>query len=63
MYRVISKRTDGIHTGIALGGDRYTGSTFEDIILRYEANNEISMIVMLGEVGGRDELRIAELIE
>lgn len=28
MYRVISTRTDGIHTGIALGGDRFVCSTF-----------------------------------
>lgn len=63
MYRVISKRTDGIHTGIALGGDRFTGSTFQDIILDYESNPEIRMIVMLGEVGGRDELEVAHHIE
>ena len=50
MYRVIAKRTDGIHTGIALGGDRFTGSIFADIILEYESMPEIEMIVMLGEV-------------
>ncbi len=63
MYRVISKRTDGIHTGIALGGDRFTGSVFADVILEYESNPEIRMIVILGEVGGRDELEVAELIQ
>lgn len=62
MYRVISKRTDGIHTGIALGGDRFTGSIFSDIVLRYEENPEIKMIVLLGEVWGRDELEVAELV-
>lgn len=62
MYRVISKRTDGIHTGIALGWDRFTGSVFQDIILEYERNPEIKMIVMLWEVWGRDELDIARLI-
>jgi ATP-citrate lyase alpha-subunit len=63
MYRVISKRTDGIQTGIALGGDRFTGSVFRDIVTEYASDPEISMIVMLGEVGGRDELEIAEMIE
>lgn len=62
MYRVISARTDGIHTGIALGGDRFVGSTFRDIVLEYEQNPEIKMIVMLGEVGSRDELDVAALI-
>lgn len=62
MYRVIAKRTDGIHTGIALGGDRFVCSTFRDIVLDYESNPEIEMIVLLGEVGSRDELAVAELI-
>ena len=63
MYRVISKRTDGIHTGIALGWDRFVCSTFRDIVLEYEANPEIRMIVLLGEVGSRDELEVAELLK
>lgn len=63
MYRVISSRTDGIHTGIALGGDRFVASTFRDIVLEYESNPEIRMIVLLGEVGSRDELEIVELLK
>jgi ATP-citrate lyase alpha-subunit len=62
MFRVIGTRTDGIHTGIALGGDRFVCSTFRDIVLDYEIDPEIKMIVMLGEVGSRDELEIAELL-
>jgi ATP citrate (pro-S)-lyase len=63
MFRVIGTRTDGIHTGIALGGDRFVCSTFRDIVLDYNQNPEIKMIVMLGEVGSRDELEIAELLK
>ena len=62
MFRVIGTRTDGIHTGIALGGDRFVCSTFRDIVLDYNQNPEIQMIVMLGEVGSRDELEIAKLL-
>ncbi len=62
MFRVIGTRTDGIHTGIALGGDRFVCSTFRDIVLDYAANPEIRLIVMLGEVGSRDELEIVELL-
>ena len=62
MYRVISKHTNGIHTGIALGGDRYTSSTFSDIVIEYEQIPEITMIVMLWEVWGQDELSVAEMI-
>ena len=63
MYRVISKRTDGLHTGIALGGDRFVCSTFRDIVLEYETNPEIRMIVLLGEVWSRDEIEVAELLK
>lgn len=63
MYRVISSRTDGIHTGIALGGDRFVASTFRDIVLEYGSNPEIRMVVLLGEVGSRDELEIVELLK
>lgn len=63
MYRVISKQTNGIHTGIALGGDRFVGSLFADVVLEFEKNPEILMIVLLGEVGGRDELAVADLIK
>ena len=63
MYRVIASRTDGIHTGIALGGDRFLGSTFRDILLEYEKDPNIRMIILLGEVGSRDELIVAELIQ
>jgi ATP-citrate lyase alpha-subunit len=62
MYRVISSRTDGIHTGIALGGDRFVASTFRDIVMDYEENDEVKMIVMLGEVGSRDELEVVQLL-
>lgn len=39
------------------------GSTFRDIVLEYEHIPEIKMIVLLGEVGSRDELDVAELIK
>jgi ATP citrate (pro-S)-lyase len=42
-------------TGVAIGGDRYSGSRFLDHILRYQANPSVKMIVLLGEVGGVDE--------
>ncbi len=63
MYRVLSTTTDGIHTGIALWWDRFLCSTFCDIVLDYEKNPEIRLIVLLGEVWSRDELEVAELIK
>lgn len=60
---MIALNTDGVREGVAIGGDRYPGSTFIDHILRYEANPEIKMIVMLGEVGGTDEYDVVEALK
>ncbi len=60
---IIALNTDGVYEGVAIGGDRYPGSTFIDHILRYEANPEIEMIVMLGEVGGTDEYDVVEALK
>lgn len=63
MYRVISQRTDGIHTGIALWGDRFVVSSFAEIIQTYQSIDDIAMIVMLWEVWSRDELAVAQMIQ
>jgi ATP citrate (pro-S)-lyase len=44
--------------GVAIGGDRYPGSNFLDHMLRYQANPNVKMLVLLGEVGGTDEYDI-----
>lgn len=58
MFNIISKVTDGINEGIAIGGDKFPGSTLLEHILRYEQNPEIKMIVALGEIGGTAEYEI-----
>ena len=63
MYKVISMFADGVYEGIAIGGDRYPGTTLAYHVERFEKNPAIKMIVVLGEVGGRDEYQIAELIK
>jgi succinyl-CoA synthetase alpha subunit len=57
-FNIISRATDGIYEGIAIGGDQYAGSTLLDHILRYETNPKIKMIVVLGEIGGMAEYEI-----
>ncbi len=57
-FNIISRNSSGIYEGVAIGGDRYPGSTMLDHILRYERNPEIKMIACLGELGGEDEYRI-----
>lgn len=63
MFNVIAKNTDGLYEGIAIGGDMYPGSTLLEHVLRYEANPEIKMIVVLGELGGESEYPIVEALK
>jgi ATP-citrate lyase alpha-subunit len=62
-FNIISRNSDGAYEGIAIGGDRYPGSTMLDHIMRYEANPEIKMIACLGELGGEDEYRIINALK
>ncbi len=61
-YNIVSRNTDGIYEGIAVGGDVYPATTLLDHLLRYEANPNIKMMVSLGELGGRAEYDIVEAI-
>lgn len=63
LCRVVSHGTDGVHTAMQVGGDRFPMTRFIDIVRDYEAHPEIKMIVMLGEVGNQDENEIADLIK
>ncbi|PVU91746.1 hypothetical protein BB561_004233 [Smittium simulii] len=60
---IVSRTTDGVYEGVAIGGDRFPGSTFLDHILRYEADPSVKLMVLLGEVGGVEELRVAEAVK
>ena len=62
-FNIISRNSDGIYEGVAIGGDRYPGSTMLDHILRYEQNPAIKMIACLGELGGEDEYRIIQALK
>jgi len=63
LNNIIAMNTDGVYEGVAIGGDRYPGSTFIDHIMRYEKNPEIKMIVLLGEVGGTDEYVVIDAMK
>lgn len=63
LNNIISRCTDGVYEGVAIGGDRYPGSTFIDHMLRYEADPNAKMMVLLGEVGGVEEYQIAKAVK
>lgn len=63
LNNIISRATNGVYEGVAIGGDRYPGTTFTDHLLRYENDPNIKMMVLLGEVGGTEEYRVCEAIK
>ncbi|MFH0809270.1 MAG: citrate/2-methylcitrate synthase [Pseudomonadota bacterium] len=63
LNNIISRNSDGVREGVAIGGDRYPGTSFIDHFLRYEKNPDIKMMVMLGEIGGRDEYAVVEAVK
>jgi succinyl-CoA synthetase alpha subunit len=63
LFNIIAQETDGVVEGIQIGGDRFPATGFMDHLLRFEEDEAIKMHVCLGEVGGGDEIKIAEAIE
>eukprot|EP00455_Lapot_gusevi_P016078 TRINITY_DN18223_c0_g1_i7.p1 TRINITY_DN18223_c0_g1~~TRINITY_DN18223_c0_g1_i7.p1 ORF type:complete len:1100 (+),score=474.36 TRINITY_DN18223_c0_g1_i7:128-3427(+) len=63
LNNIIGRYTDGVYEGIAIGGDRYPGTLFIDHIMRYQANPQVKMIVLLGEVGGTAEYEVVEAMK
>ncbi|KAG6550316.1 hypothetical protein Mapa_008279 [Marchantia paleacea] len=63
LYNVLARVTDGLYEGIAIGGDAYPGSTLSDHVLRFSNIPQIKMIVVLGELGGRDEYSLVEALQ
>uniref|UniRef100_A0A8C5QQW5 ATP-citrate synthase n=1 Tax=Leptobrachium leishanense TaxID=445787 RepID=A0A8C5QQW5_9ANUR len=63
LNNIISRTTDGVFEGVAIGGDRYPGSTFMDHVLRYQDTAGVKMIVVLGEIGGTEEYKICHGIK
>jgi succinyl-CoA synthetase alpha subunit len=52
----------GQSTVVGIGGDPVVGSSFIDILSRFEADPDTDLAVMVGEIGGAEEERAAEYI-
>ena len=63
LNNILSLVTDGTYEGIAIGGDRYPGTSFIDHLLRYEKDSDCKMLVLLGEVGGIEEYRVIDAVK
>jgi succinyl-CoA synthetase alpha subunit len=53
----------GNSTIVGIGGDPVVGSSFVDVLRRFEADDETELIVMVGEIGGDEEEKAAAFIE
>ena len=52
----------GETTCVGLGGDPVLGSTFDEILLRFDKDDDTKAVVMVGEIGGVYEERAAKII-
>tara|TARA_B110001454_G_scaffold154222_1_gene143520 strand:- start:957 stop:1841 length:885 start_codon:yes stop_codon:yes gene_type:complete len=46
----------GISTGVGIGGDPINGSSFRDILQKFEEDEETKAVLMIGEIGGPQEV-------
>ncbi len=63
LCNIIAINADGIAEGVAIGGDRFVGSVFIDNLLRMENNPQVKYMILLGEVGGREEYKVIEAVK
>ncbi|MGC8757150.1 MAG: citrate/2-methylcitrate synthase [Caldisericaceae bacterium] len=63
MFNIVANNSDGAFEGIAIGGDRYPGSSLVDHLVRLNNIPEVKFLVMLGEVGGLEEYKVIEALK
>lgn len=60
---IVANYADGAYESIAVGGDKFPGSTLLDNILRLESDKDVKMHVVLGEIGGVAEYEIVDALK
>jgi succinyl-CoA synthetase alpha subunit len=65
-YQVVNELTQagtGQSTCVGIGGDPIIGSSFVDVLARFEEDPETEAVILIGEIGGDDEERAAAFID
>ena len=50
----------GVSTSVGIGGDPINGSSFRDVLARFEEDPDTDIILMIGEIGGPQEVAAGE---
>jgi succinyl-CoA synthetase alpha subunit len=59
----LKDRGIGVSTSVGIGGDPINGSSFRDILERFEADPDTHVIALIGEIGGPQEAEAAAYIQ
>ncbi|MFZ1662219.1 MAG: succinate--CoA ligase subunit alpha [Paracoccaceae bacterium] len=59
----LKDRGIGVSTSVGIGGDPINGSSFRDILERFENDPDTHVVCMIGEIGGPQEAEAAEYIQ
>jgi succinyl-CoA synthetase alpha subunit len=58
----LAQRGLGNSTIVGIGGDPIVGSSFIDVLEKFEADDETEVVVMVGEIGGDEEEKAARFV-
>ncbi len=59
----LTKLGIGQSTVVGIGGDRIIGTDFVEVLEMFEKDDQTELVVLIGEIGGRDEEVAAEFIK
>lgn len=59
----LTQRSIGQSTAVGIGGDPIIGTTFIEILSKFEEDPETECVVMIGEIGGNAEQLAAEFVQ
>jgi len=62
VVNALTRRGIGQSTAVGIGGDPVIGTDFIEILAMFEEDPQTKAVVLIGEIGGRDEERAAEFI-